>query len=281
MALKDSLRSLFRRRPFTIAQIATKIEFVACPSVDAMIDTLRDELKAIKADKVVVVSGFENLKSLSGAQFEGYEYLYNSYGYFGWLLKICEYARESRRPQIIVSRFPRHWNPPKIKVVQASFDANIFAIADGSIGGTVHEIDASAGAQFMRNPNRITLNVIEEGDGAATLAIYFLGLHAASYYRELLASQGCPPRDPVVCKVISGSGDPALYTAHIERLRAAGDTQQQTVILREASDELERFCTSSPERREKNEYGGGVLLPKFPQNEQLPPGARSSKTARG
>jgi hypothetical protein len=245
-----------------------------------MIECLSNELKGLPADKVVVVSGFEKLKSLSGDQFPRYEYLYNSWGYFGWLLKICEYARETRRPQIIVSRFPRHWNPPKIKVVQANFDPNIFALADGSIGGIVHEIEASAGAQFMNNPNKITLNVIDDKDRDSTLAVYFLGLHATSYYREVLASQGCPPRRPIVSKVISGPDDPALETAEIQRLRSAQNAQQQASLLRGISDKLEQFCTSSAERREKPEFNGGVLLPKFPQNEQLPAGVHSTKTTR-
>ena len=70
MSLKDSLKRLFGSRPFTVDQIDRTIHFISRPSVDAMIDTLRDELKQAKADKVVVVSGFEKLNSLSGDQFE-------------------------------------------------------------------------------------------------------------------------------------------------------------------------------------------------------------------
>jgi hypothetical protein len=265
---------------FKVDQIDTAVDFISRPSVNEMIETLLAELQELKVDKILVISGFEALKSVSDSQFTGYEYLYNSSGYFGWLLKICEYARETQRPQIIVSRFPRHWNPPKIKVVQASFDPNIFAVADGSVGGTVHEIPGAAGAQFMKYPNKITLSIIDEGDNNKTLGLYFLGLHAASYYREVLASQGCPPRKPVVCKVISGPADPALEYSEHSRLRTAADPEQQAVVLREASDKLEQFCVSSAQRREKQEFAGGVLVPKFPQNEQLPPGARSAKTAK-
>jgi hypothetical protein len=265
---------------FKVDQIVTAIDFISRPSVDEMIETLLAELNGLKVDKILVISGFEALKSVSESQFTGYEYLYNSFGYFGWLLKICEYARETQRPQIIVSRFPRHWNPPKIKVVQASFDPNIFAVADGSVGGTVHEISGFAGAQFMNNPNKITLNIIDEIDDNKKLGLYFLGLHAASYYREVLASQGCPPRKPNVCKVISGPGDPALELSEHSRLRAAAEPEQQAAVLREASDKLEQFCVTSEQRREKQEFAGGVLVPKFPQNEQLPPGARGAKTAK-
>jgi hypothetical protein len=246
-----------------------------------MIETFRNDLAERKVDKIVVISGLEKLKSLSSHQFPGYEYLYNTWRYFGWLLKICEYAREVQHPQIIISPFPRYWNPPKIKVVQANFDPNIFAKADGSIDGRVYEVEASAGRQLMNNPDKITLNVIDETDHDTTLAIYFLGLHATSYYREVLASQGCPPREPVICKVISGPGDPALNPSETQRLRSASDTEQQSRILREASETLEQFCKSSAQRRERAEYTGGVLIPKFPQNEQLPSGARSTKTARG
>jgi hypothetical protein len=252
-----------------------EIKFVPHHSVVAMIAHLVSQLKKVKADRVLVVSGFVALQSISADEFPGYEYLYNSSGSFGWLLKICEYAREARNPQIIVSRFPRYWNPPRIKVVQASFNPGMFVTADRAIDGTILEVEASACAQFMNNPKSITLNVIEENDTNSTLAVYFLGLHASSYYREVLASQGCPPRIPVDCRVISGLDDPALDSEECDRLKDARGLYQKAAILEEVSKTLETFCTSSAQRCEKQEYTGGVLIPAPPKNEQLPPGARS------
>jgi hypothetical protein len=117
-----------------------------------MKEKLVTEILGTAAHRILVVTGYRQiLDSFAVEQFPGRELLVNKDRYFGWLLKVCEYARFVESSLILVSPYPRLWNPPRIRVVHAS---GLVAHADGSIPGDIFDIDTTAVARATRQGER-------------------------------------------------------------------------------------------------------------------------------
>ena len=88
----------------------------------------------------------------------------------------------------------------------------------------------------------------------------FFGHFATSYYYEVLASQGCPPRIPIICKVIAGPDGSFVSSSEKDTWEALSDPLAQNQMLKDLSDTLEKRCVSSG-KQTGYEYNGGMLIP--------------------
>jgi hypothetical protein len=130
----------------------------------------------------------------------------------------------------------------------------------------------------MKKPDQITLSLCNRGNGPDTEAIYFFGLYAASYYREVISSQS--ESRIVACKVLSGPEDTSIWSKERTKLRATEDPNVQRAILKSVSERWEKICGESDLGRGKPQFSGDLLLPKMSYQDALPPGAREGAPQR-
>lgn len=228
---------------------ASNIEFLYFPTDEELKNYLIADLIGSPAEQILVVGGVSLFEGFDPVIFSDHEFLVNDRMSLSWLCTICQQIRDSNSKHILVTNFPREANPPKVRFVETPW---YIAKADGDIAGTVREISA---------PADTSLNLCELDDAKTKLAIYFVYVNASSYYKSVLVAQGCPPKTPVACKVLSSSNDNGLLYNERAKLKSIESPSEQRAIMIKASEELEALCLSNEAYKEKAHYSGGILGP--------------------
>lgn len=255
----------------------SSIEFVSQPTLERMVNWTIEDLKSCPADRVLVVAdnAHDNYAAFSShsSELTPREVLVNHTSSLGWLLKVCEYSRAAESRQIIVSPFPRRWAPPTILLIQTDHGR---CGEPGSAPGQLVINEAADYRDFFEKRSSITLNLPGDSNRGLSLAIYFVGLRAVSYYHEVVASQDVATKDLMACKVVSGRQDVGLFTEWAELLGDAEEDRAQAETLRKLSVRLEDFCTDTPQKLNRRwaQFNGSMLVPSRPERETLPSGVK-------
>jgi hypothetical protein len=234
-------------RPRAAHGWARGTEFSYFGDQEALKRHLLDEIARSGADRILVVGGQELLRELDGATLAGYE-LHVNVGILEWLGRMCERIRTSHAKHVLVSHFPREWNPPTVTYQVA--DTGIYK-AYLPLGGSL---------KTVRAPSGTSLALLEPHEPRTRLAVYFVGLYAVSYYQSVLASQRTTSKTFSACKILVGPDDPSVAIVHRRDLAQLEDDASRAAKLIEVSEEVEELCTLDPASRETIAYSGGLLV---------------------
>ncbi|MCX6151416.1 MAG: hypothetical protein NTX22_12870 [Ignavibacteriales bacterium] len=155
------------------------------------------------------------------------------------LSKLCNLAKEIRLYEssaILISNFPRDWNPPSYQY-----------------------FDSSGNTLVAKSLINTSLQICNSNSRNCSISIYFEGIFATSYIKSVLASQGCPPKTPLSCKILSFSEDSNLLIDQRNYLNET-DTCNQKLELIKACERFDELSQSNPERKNQPTYKGNILI---------------------
>lgn len=226
-------------------------EFVFQAKPEDAFQFLTSEINSSSVERILVVSNYPILYNhLSEALLKRHTLLLNAEKSLTWLKKAAQFSRKSESPLVVVSNWPRRWNPVTISYVKMA--GGMYGKPDDTSVGTLLEYDGD---------DITSLRLTPDGDSHLSIAFYFFGIYASSYYRAVCASQDCPPQEPVTCKVITCEKDPHIYSDVMRGLRKAASSIEQSKILSKHCDELDEWCLESQTRIHGRIYDGDVLYP--------------------
>jgi tetratricopeptide (TPR) repeat protein len=223
--------------------------FLCFPSRQLLKEHIVREIEKTKPQRVLVVGGVDLFESLLANQLSFFNICINTIHDLGWLCEFCKYARNSHAPTMVVSNFPRKYAPPTVRfVVGPGYVAKV-----GDVGGTAYTTVA---------PPDASVSLCAEGDTRTTMGIFFHGVHAMSYYHEVVQSQHRRPDQLLICSVLTAPDDNNLLIRDQETLKTSRDRAEQRRIMIQASKSSEvfaRFYSNDDRYVESTAYSGGIL----------------------
>lgn len=221
-------------------------EFSYFTNLEEMTKHILSEFVNSNANKILYVGGlpfrrpYEDEKSLYEKLSRKYNIKYKLYINDNCSLKyLCQAAREirnSKENSILISNFPRDWDPPKYNYY-----------------------DSKGNPVIASSPIGTSLMLCEADSPEDNLSVYFEGIMAESYYSSVLASQGCPPRKPLTCKIISWSEDNSLLFQERNQLASSNSFKQRDILIN-AIEKIEKDAQNNMAIRDYPCYKGGILL---------------------
>ena len=203
------------------------------------------ELEKSPADNILVVGGVKLFENGTGT-IGGRRVLINKPRSLGWLCDACRSVRESEERSILISNYPRDWQPPRVRFVQAGT-----LIAKAEIGGMVEEVSCGIDASLQ----------LCQANDQRMLGIYFVHDYAAGYLNCVISSQGYPQTKAIVCQVLA-SGDEVSVTADThEKLKAETDKAKVQEILIGIAGDMELLGERERRMQETVYWTGEVLGP--------------------
>ncbi len=252
--MRSLFRRLFRKERTTTPTLshssewAGTMEFLYFPTDESLKNYLIPDIAGSQAERVLVVGGIHLFRGLDASVLSGRELYVNDKMSLGWLFETSQQIRERNSRAVVVTNFPRETDRPKVRYVATSWG---IAKADGQVGGTVREISA---------PANTSLSLTLPSDDKTKLSIYFIYVHAVSYYQTVLMAQGVPTKPFLTCKVLSSAEDKGLLIDDIAKLPSLSASEQKDVLMR-TSELMEQICEFKKEYRERPQYSGGILGP--------------------
>ncbi len=221
------------------------MEFFYFPSDAELKEYLVAGLEKSPADNILVVGGVKLFENGTGA-IGGRKVLINKPRSLGWLCDATRTVRESEDRAIVISNYPRDWQPPRVRYVQAGT-----LIAKAEIGGMVEEVSAGVDT---------SLELCKPGDGR-TLGIFFVHDYAAGYLNAVVMSQGIPRTRTIVCQVLASGDEISVPAAEHELLRAETDKAKVQEMLMKVAGDMELVGERERRMQETVFWTGEVLGP--------------------
>lgn len=240
-----------------------RISYLATEGPEQTLQLVRSLAMESKAQRVFVVGGLKYLFSdLSSQDFPGFEVLVNRNDSFVWLLRACDYLKNSETPAVLVSKLPRSWEAPTITFQVYDWERRMLFEPYDKAGGTIETASAPQGLTLRATPPHMSVSFC------------FVHMAAASYYTEILRSQGCPPKIPAACNVLVDlKGEADIDSALIDAVRDARTSADRETRLRQFAVDEEHRCHRLEHGSLRRTFTGGIMFPGAYSTDVLPDGA--------
>ncbi len=184
-----------------------------------MLQYVVSETKRAKPAKVLIIANPFQLRdfdkewnSLWGETADNYELHVNATQSLSWLCDTAKKIRSGRGKDLLLSDYPREWDPP------------------------------SLGSGFQM-PKGTSLQLADAKDAAAMCVVYLFGLHAISYCAKVSNSQAKGRAGVTRMEVLVTEYDRGITDNEREKLHLLSGPAEQEEFLRTISTKLEDFQT--------------------------------------